>query len=141
MIEQSTWCIPFDSDVFHVNGEIEAGREFEVWRQATSSCGLLQGCIYQVDVRRDPSGYELLPTMLGDMIAAGLRPNKATHALFCEAYLMEELAEVCQVLGGLAIADEVTRLWMICPFMYKKNLCAGGKGGDVGGIRLPQNRS
>jgi hypothetical protein len=62
-------------------------------------CGLWQGCIYQVDVRRDPAGYELLPTLLGDMIAAGLRPNKATHALFCEAYLMEELGEVCKLTG------------------------------------------
>lgn len=56
--------------------------------------GLDQGCIYQIDVRKDPSGYELLPTLLGDMISAGLRPNKATHALFCEAYLLEGLAEV-----------------------------------------------
>eukprot|EP00884_Botryococcus_braunii_P008695 jgi/Botrbrau1/17827/Bobra.0127s0072.2 len=58
----------------------------------TYNC-ILRGCVHQVDVRKDPSGYELLPTLLGDMIAAGLRPNKATHALFCEAYLLESLGE------------------------------------------------
>ncbi len=55
-----------------------------------------QGCIMAIQ-RGDSAGgsavYETLQEVKGDMIKAGLRFNKRTHALFVEAHLLECNAE------------------------------------------------
>ena len=57
----------------------------------------LQGCIIAMQ-REDGSGgsavYEKLQEIKGDMIKAGLKFNKRTHALFVEAHILDCNTEV-----------------------------------------------
>ena len=53
----------------------------------------LQGCLRHV--REDGNAvYETLQEIKGDMIIAGLKFNKTTHALFVEVYLLTGHVEV-----------------------------------------------
>lgn len=63
----------------------------------TFSLRVLQGCIWAMQQGGNAGGHavhEVLQEIKGDMIKAGLRFNKRTHALFVEAHLLEGNAEV-----------------------------------------------
>ena len=63
---------------------------------------MLQGCLRHV--REDGNAvYETLQEIKGDMIIAGLKFNKTTHALFVEVYLLTGHVEVgfCRPLPDL----------------------------------------
>ena len=56
--------------------------------------GRLQGCLKAMQVGGS-AVYEQLQEVKGDMIKAGLKFNKRTHALFVEVHLTEGNTEVC----------------------------------------------
>ena len=75
----------------------------------------LQGCIIAMQ-REDGSGgsavYEKLQEIKGDMIKAGLKFNKRTHALFVEAHILDCNTEVSfwchssKAHGSLALKEQ-----------------------------------
>ena len=72
---------------------------------------MLQGCLRHV--REDGNAvYETLQEIKGDMIIAGLKFNKTTHALFVEVYLLTGHVEVgfCRPLPDLLPSVKLSTL-------------------------------
>ena len=66
----------------------------------TSRVWLAQGCLRHA--QEDGNAvYEILQEIKGDMIIAGLKFNKTTHALFVEVHLMMNEVEVVSLLTAM----------------------------------------
>jgi hypothetical protein len=66
----------------------------------TSRAWPAQGCLRHV--QEDGNAvYEILQEIKGDMIIAGLKFNKTTHALFVEVHLMMNEVEVVSLLTAM----------------------------------------
>ncbi len=67
---------------------------FSQWSLQTTVANVSQGCIWALRREGGNAVVETLQEVKGDMIKAGLKWNKRTHALFVDVHLLECNTEV-----------------------------------------------